>query len=95
MGNAVATMAISFTQDHCFDRHVLLLVLFGRLPPHHADIHVACCEMCVVRNGTLLSLRFCGFLRPATRRPSLWRSLLDSRLIQNQADAWGPQWRRP
>jgi hypothetical protein len=61
------------------------------LPPssHRADItvvdmHVACCEMRAVRNGTLLSLRFCGFLRPATRRPSLWRSLLGSRLIQHQ-----------
>ena len=42
--------------------------------------------MRAVRNGTLLSLRFCGFLRPATRGPSLCRSLLGSRLIQHQAD---------
>jgi len=37
-------------------------------------------------HGTLLSLRFCGFLRPATRRPSLWQSLLGRRLIQHQLD---------
>ena len=33
---------------------------------------------------TLLVFFFCGFLRPATRRPSQWRSLLGSRLIQHQ-----------
>ena len=30
-----------------------------------ADIHVACCEMRAVRNGTLLSLRFSTALNPA------------------------------
>ena len=36
--------------------------------------------MRAARNDTLLSLRSCGFLRPAPRRPSLCRSLLGSRL---------------